>query len=103
MINLNYYLSTLHPGQWWGWRDVSLGEIYENVIVYNKSLKLPSKADCEKGIKELQEKYNQGIQQEKKRLAYQTESDPLFFKYQSGEIDKQEWLDKREEIKNRFL
>ena len=34
--------------------------------------------------------------------SYRDESDPLFFKYQRGEIDKQVWLDKVEEIKNRW-
>ncbi len=40
---------------------------------------------------------------EKLRIkAYQLESDPLFFKYQRGEAEKQEWLDKVEEIKERY-
>jgi hypothetical protein len=30
---------------------------------------------------------------------YVTEADPLFFKYQRGEIEKQVWLDKVAEIK----
>jgi hypothetical protein len=34
--------------------------------------------------------------------AYQSESDPLFFKYQRGEIEKQVWLDKVEEIRQRY-
>lgn len=34
--------------------------------------------------------------------AYQSESDPLFFKYQRGEIEKQVWLDKVQEIKERY-
>lgn len=34
--------------------------------------------------------------------AYRSESDPLFFKYQRGEIDKQEWLDKVLEIQARY-
>lgn len=34
--------------------------------------------------------------------AYQEEADPLFFKYQAGEVTKEEWLAKREEIKTRF-
>jgi len=34
--------------------------------------------------------------------AYRNESDPLFFKYQRGEIEKQEWLDKIAEIKSRY-
>ncbi len=34
--------------------------------------------------------------------AYSQEADPLFFKYQRGEIEKQEWLDKISEIKERY-
>ena len=34
--------------------------------------------------------------------AYTTEADPLFFKYQAGEVTKEEWLAKREEIRNRY-
>lgn len=34
--------------------------------------------------------------------AYRNEADPLFFKYQRGEITEQEWLDKVNEIKLRY-
>ena len=34
--------------------------------------------------------------------AYRNESDPLFFKYQRGEVEKQVWLDKVTEIKARY-
>ena len=34
--------------------------------------------------------------------AYTDEADPLFFKYQRGEGSEQEWLDKIEEIRERF-
>jgi hypothetical protein len=37
-----------------------------------------------------------------RKAAYIAESDPLFFKVQRGEATKQEWLDKIEEIKQRF-
>ena len=37
-----------------------------------------------------------------RRNAYQKESDPLFLKWQRGEATEQEWLDKIEEIKERF-
>ena len=33
--------------------------------------------------------------------AYRFESDPLFFKWQRGEVEKQVWLDKVAEIKGR--
>lgn len=43
-------------------------------------------------------------QKEHMRLAaYRDEADPLFFKYQRGELDKQVWLDKVAEIKNRYI
>jgi hypothetical protein len=34
--------------------------------------------------------------------AYASEADPLFFKYQAGEVSKEEWIAKREEIRQRF-
>jgi hypothetical protein len=34
--------------------------------------------------------------------AYRVESDPLFFKWQRGEIEQQVWLDKVAEIKARY-
>lgn len=34
--------------------------------------------------------------------AYRTEADPLFFQYQAGEVTKEEWLAKREEIRARY-
>src|SRR6478609_756852 len=34
---------------------------------------------------------------ELKRIRYAQESDPLFFKWQSGECSKQDWLDKRQQ------
>jgi len=37
-----------------------------------------------------------------RRKAYQKESDPLFLKWQRGDATEQEWLDKIEEIKERF-
>lgn len=37
-----------------------------------------------------------------RKRAYQEESDPLFFEYQRGDIEKSEWIAKVEEIKARF-
>jgi hypothetical protein len=39
----------------------------------------------------------------RKRSLYADESDPLFFKWQAGEATKEEWLNKRNEIKNRDI
>lgn len=37
-----------------------------------------------------------------RRMAYQNESDPLFFKEQAGEVEVGTWAAKREEIKERY-
>ena len=38
-----------------------------------------------------------------KRIMFQEEADPLFFKAQRGEATREEWLTKVEEIKSRFV
>jgi hypothetical protein len=42
------------------------------------------------------------IAQTNRQAAFQSEADPLFFKWQAGEGTEAEWLAKREEIRNRF-
>jgi hypothetical protein len=48
------------------------------------------------------------LEAEKKRIernrrrAYEQEADPLYLKWQRGEATEQQWLDKIEEIRNRF-
>jgi hypothetical protein len=43
------------------------------------------------------------IHETNRKEAYKEESDPLFFKWQRGEATQQEWLDKVEEIKSRWI
>lgn len=47
------------------------------------------------------EKHNKEID-EKRKIAYANESDPLFFKAQRGAIPMSVWEDKIEEIKKRY-
>lgn len=42
------------------------------------------------------------IHDSNRKQAYREESDPLFFKWQRGEVTQQEWLDKVNEIKQRW-
>lgn len=42
------------------------------------------------------------IAEAQRQAAYQSEADPLFFKWQAGESTEAEWLAKREEIGARF-
>lgn len=46
--------------------------------------------------------YLNSLAENSRAAAYREESDPLFFKAQRGEATQQEWLDKIQEIKNRF-
>jgi hypothetical protein len=101
-IDLNFYLAQLHEGAWFGWKDVTAGEKYENILVHDKSKKLPSKSECEQGIIALQAEWDAKLIDQQRQSAYQTESDPLFFKHQRGEATEQDWLDKVAEIKARF-
>jgi hypothetical protein len=48
-----------------------------------------------------QEIQNKAVETQRK-AAYEQEADPLFFKWQRGEITQQVWLDKVEEIKTRY-
>lgn len=41
-------------------------------------------------------------QSQKRGIAYTQEADPLFFLWQRGEATKDEWLNKIQEIKDRF-
>ena len=60
----------------------------------------------EKEIKDAWKEIEQELVIEKiqrlRRDAYQLESDPLFFEYQRGDIEKSVWIDKVKEIKDRY-
>lgn len=70
-----------HEGYWLGWEDnpVPTPPTPEEIA-------LQKEAD------------NEQLRSE----AYRNESDPLFFKYQRGEVEKQVWLDKVAEIKEKY-
>jgi hypothetical protein len=42
------------------------------------------------------------MQETARQAAYTAEADPLFFKWQAGEVDKDEWETKRQEIRDRY-
>jgi hypothetical protein len=44
----------------------------------------------------------QAEQEAKRQAAYVREADPTFFKWQAGEATEQEWLAKRQEIRDRY-
>lgn len=96
---------------WYGWAktDKKGNQIpndermtFDNVIVIKEGVTKPSKKEFEAKFKEVKANYELQQVNKKRQLAYQSESDPLFFKYQAGEATEKEWLDKRNEIKARY-
>ena len=41
-------------------------------------------------------------QEANRKLAFVSEADPLFFRWQAGEATQEEWLAKRQEIRDRY-
>lgn len=79
-------------------------EVTQNYVWQNDDYWLGWVADPEP-IPPTQEQLNAQIAQEKEQNrynAYIAESDPLFFKWQRGEIEKQVWLNKVAEIKEKY-
>lgn len=106
-------LKELKPNDlnWYGWAktDKKGNRIpndermtFDNVIVIKDGVTKPSKKEFEAKFKEVKADYELQQVNRKRQLAYQTESDPLFFQYQRGEATEQDWLDKVAEIKARF-
>jgi len=77
------------------------GNSYDD-LEWKSELEKPKKEELELYWEEVQ-KESQLVRARKNRaIAYREESDPIFMKFQRGEATKQEWLDKIEEIKQRF-
>ena len=55
---LNRALAIMHSGQWFGWKKNWTGEhrmSYENIIVHDSSIIMPTKAEVEAKIQELKD------------------------------------------------
>jgi len=69
------------------WKDESPKPSYQEVIDAWEQIEQELKSEKIKNLR---------------KRAYQEESDPLFFKYQRGDIEKSEWIAKVQEIKEKF-
>lgn len=89
---------SLRPNSEWVWR----GEDYSGIEWFDKTQTQPTEEEIEQEIQRLQAEYPRKEAQEQRAAAYKQEADPLFFKYQAGEVSKEEWIAKREEIRQRY-
>ena len=77
------------------------GEDYAGLTWLSDTPK-PTKAALEKQSVDVEHKTAVEKNDQDRRNAYQTESDPLFFQWQRGEATEQAWKDKVAEIQARY-
>ena len=97
MIDIAMVLSQIRPGEKW-----SLNDNKFESLVWLDETDPPKYQEILDAWEEVETTLHNQKMQELRRRAYQNESDALFFKYQRGDIEKQAWLDKVEEIKERY-
>jgi len=90
------FVEIAKPGQNWVFNESTI-EITETEIVETQTYRLKTQEEIDAELDD-QSQANKRFRAE----AYRQESDPLFFKAQRGEATMQEWLDKVQEIRNRF-
>jgi hypothetical protein len=98
MITITNALMSLRPGAQWSLEN----DDYSTISWYSAEIPQPTEAEVNAEIKRLTEIEPLMEAKKNRMLAYEQESDPLFFKVQRGEADMQEWKDKIEEIRARY-
>jgi len=88
-------LKSLFPGAEWVLRGDELEWLSPDIAQ-------PTEAEIQAELDRLIADQPRKEAQAARAAAYASESDPLFFKYQAGEVTKEEWLAKREEIRQRY-
>lgn len=97
MTDYSLVLSMHYPGSEWSMAD----ETYESLMWYSETTK-PAKQELDSLWQSVEvEIENQKIDSLRK-AAYQQTSDPLFFKWQSGEATKDDWLAAREAVREQY-
>lgn len=74
----------------------------EKLLWLDKKTSRPTDEEINREIHRLQSIEPFLIVENQRRAAFQREADPLFFRYQRGEATEQDWLDKVEEIRERY-
>ena len=97
MIDYALILTKKYPESRWRMS----GDQYEGLEWLSEDEK-PTKKELESHWEEVQKKAQLEGVRKKRAIAYRVESDPIFLQWQRGEATEQDWLDKIEEIKERF-
>jgi hypothetical protein len=97
MTDISACLVYLRPGAEW----VLHGDDYEGLIWLDESSK-PTVPEIEAAWTQVQVSLANEQARQHRLAAFRDEADPLFFGWQRGENTEQAWLDKCEEIRQRF-
>lgn len=97
MIDIPAVLTTIRPGAVWALN----GDHYDGLDWQDDSPK-PTLAEIEAAWPFVQVARANEQARQHRLAAFRDEADPLFFGWQRGENTEQDWLDKCEEIRQRF-
>lgn len=98
MITKAQALLSIRPGAMWSWH----GEDYAGLDWLDGLQIKPTEQEIDDELARLQAAEPNRIAEQNRLLAYRSESDPLFFKAQRGEVTLDDWKNKVAEIKLRF-
>jgi hypothetical protein len=90
-------LQKIRPNAVW-----SLNENKYEKLLWNDESEKPSYPEIVEAWGDIQVELEIDRIHNLRKQAYREESDPMFFEYQRGDIEKSEWLAKVEEIKSRY-
>lgn len=97
MTDYPLVLTMNYPGSEWSMND----ETYESLVWYSGTAK-PTKEELDALYEATRVENEKNKKDALRKAAYQETSDPLFFKWQSGEGTKEEWLAARGSVKESF-
>lgn len=76
------------------------GDAYSGLTWLSEDIEKPTEEELNAQWTQVQYDIEYENVQKARQLAYQSESDPIFFSYQRGEATQQEWLDAVQAIKD---
>lgn len=94
-MDISKVLSDKYPGCLWELE----GESYDGLIWHDQLTVKPTEEELQTKWTEVEYETKYLIVETIRHSEYAKRSDPLFFKWQLGDIDKQEWVKERELIK----
>lgn len=89
-------LHEIRPGATW----ILDGNSYSGLQWLDENQEKPTEEECLVAISDMQATFANNVVREAREQAYRLNSDPLFFKWQRGSIEKQVWLDEIQRIKD---